>query len=452
MPTKTSTRYVGGWIAAGLAIAVLAPAQLRGDEPGKVVGWIDNNDPNRTIHRGPVPNENEHRGEGNLYHPQQQQQQANPQQNQQPQVDPEEQKRKQAAEDNQAGQEALDSEDWATAIDQFESALALNPDNQLYQQNLAYARRKLEEAQADARRKEQASEENHEGVEAFSRRDWATALRNFQQASARWPDNPVYIRNLQNAQKQLDRVQRDASAANDMAALIGQMVDTLPSLSGGGPDFDHGSANPGVNSPGLNISDADGLRDGPNDPSKGNNASSLKISDADNVVDARNVPSGLPKNVDDAIPHGPVGDRVRKGFECVMEHDWPAAKAWFEDALHQDPTDAGVARLIDLAKWTMQREKATTLTFVDADAVMSQMFREGAPISKSAAADAELDEIMDEMFRKMLTDDPKMAAILAKPTGAAAEVEDPAWQKILELLAAGAKENSGTGDGKGAGN
>ena len=453
MPTKSSTGCVGGWIVAGLAIVVLAPARLCGDEPGKIVGWIDNNDPNRTIHRGPEPSDNNHRGDGQTPRPQPAPQ-PNPPPNPQRQVDQEEQRRKEAAEENRAGQEALDSEDWGTAIDKFESALELNPDNQLYQQNLQYARQKLAEAQADARRKEQASLENHEGVEAFAKRDWTTALRYFQQASDRWPDNPVYVKNLYNAQRQVDRVQRDASAANDMAVLIGQMVDTLPSLSGGGPDFDRGSATPGLNNPALNISDADGLRDAGNESAKGeSNGSSLKISDADNVVDARNVPSGLPKSVDDAIPHGPVGDRVRKGFECVMEHDWPAAKAWFEDALNKDPGDAGVARLIDLAKWTMQREKATALTFEDADAVMSQMFREGAPIGKTVSADPELDQIMDEMFRKMLTEDPRIAAVLAKPTGAAAAVEDPAWQKILELLGSGAMGNPKNNEaGKGAGN
>ena len=45
------------------------------------------------------------------------------------------------------------------------------------------------------------------------------------------------------------------------------------------------------------------------------------------VVDARNVPTGLPKSVEDEIPHTPSGDRVRKGFEAVMNHDWNIAHA-----------------------------------------------------------------------------------------------------------------------------
>ena len=73
------------------------------------------------------------------------------------------------------------------------------------------------------------------------------------------------------------------------------------------------------------------------------------------VVDARNVPSGLPKDLDNAItnayssaPPG-VSDRVRKGFQAVMERDWKVAKAWFQDALNRDPTNAGLKRLVTLA-------------------------------------------------------------------------------------------------------
>lgn len=72
------------------------------------------------------------------------------------------------------------------------------------------------------------------------------------------------------------------------------------------------------------------------------------------VVDARNVPSGLPKDLDNAIanayasaPPG-VSDRVCKGFQAVMERDWKVAKAWFQDALNRDPTNAGLKRLVAL--------------------------------------------------------------------------------------------------------
>lgn len=73
------------------------------------------------------------------------------------------------------------------------------------------------------------------------------------------------------------------------------------------------------------------------------------------VVDARNVASGLWQGMDSAIataysdaPAG-VSDRVRKGFQAIMDRDWKVAKAWFEDALNRDPDNAGLKRLVALA-------------------------------------------------------------------------------------------------------
>lgn len=74
------------------------------------------------------------------------------------------------------------------------------------------------------------------------------------------------------------------------------------------------------------------------------------------VVDARNVPTGLPKSVEDEIPNTPAGNRVRKGFQAIMAHDWQVALAWFRDASNQEPGDAGLKRLVDLAQFTLQQE------------------------------------------------------------------------------------------------
>ena len=78
------------------------------------------------------------------------------------------------------------------------------------------------------------------------------------------------------------------------------------------------------------------------------------------VVDARNAPSGLPPSVQKAIdgayssaPPG-VSERVRKGFNAVMNRDWPVAKAWFQDALNRDPTNVGLKRLVALAEYSLQ--------------------------------------------------------------------------------------------------
>lgn len=75
------------------------------------------------------------------------------------------------------------------------------------------------------------------------------------------------------------------------------------------------------------------------------------------VVDARNVPTGLPKSVEAEIPNTPAGNRVRKGFQAIMNHDWKVARAWFQDAHNHEPGDAGIKRLVDLAEYTLHKEQ-----------------------------------------------------------------------------------------------
>ena len=74
------------------------------------------------------------------------------------------------------------------------------------------------------------------------------------------------------------------------------------------------------------------------------------------VVDARHVPTGLPASLETEIPNTPAGDRVRKGFQAIQDHDWNVARAWFQDALLRDPGNTGIARLVDLASFTLKRE------------------------------------------------------------------------------------------------
>jgi hypothetical protein len=87
------------------------------------------------------------------------------------------------------------------------------------------------------------------------------------------------------------------------------------------------------------------------------------------VVDARNVSTGLPKSVDDSIPHSPSGDRVRKGFQAVADpywkrHDWKVALAWFRDALNHEPGNPAIKRLVDFAQYMVNRRTAEhTLAF-----------------------------------------------------------------------------------------
>lgn len=147
---------------------------------------------------------------------------------------------------------------------------------------------------------------------------------------------------------------RDA-AAKTLKGSSGSAMDQLKGLAGTdssglkGSSFDTGSA-------GLK-----GLQGSDNADQKARSQPALHTDTS--VVDARGVPSGLQKALDNAIagayssaPPG-VSDRVRKGFQAVMERDWKVAKAWFQDALKLDPDNAGLKRLVALADTSQQPNK-----------------------------------------------------------------------------------------------
>lgn len=106
------------------------------------------------------------------------------------------------------------------------------------------------------------------------------------------------------------------------------------------------------------------------------------------VVDARNVPSGLPKSVDDAIPHTPSGERVRKGFQAVQDGDWQVALAWFKDALNKEPGDTGIARLVDLAQFTLDYRMRAKTPATGKSTNPTQVPRQNTTSQSSAATEA----------------------------------------------------------------
>jgi hypothetical protein len=118
-----------------------------------------------------------------------------------------------------------------------------------------------------------------------------------------------------------------------------------------GPDFD-GIKNSQTSSYGLNST------------SSTNTANQNTSPNTDPmVVDARNVPNGLPKEVNDAIPLTPAGDRLRKGFQAIQNHDWKVALVWFQDAQNKEPNNTSIKRLVDLAKFTLQYKPNDTKIF-----------------------------------------------------------------------------------------
>ncbi len=131
---------------------------------------------------------------------------------------------------------------------------------------------------------------------------------------------------------------------------------------------DGGTASAGVDATGLRGSSgtSDGLKgtglrgSGTTTELRGANTVPKETPNQDPmVVDARHVPSGLPKSIAAEIPETPAGDRVRKGFEAIMDHDWNVAHAWFQDALNHDPGNAGIQRLVDLADYSLKYNKRT---------------------------------------------------------------------------------------------
>lgn len=77
------------------------------------------------------------------------------------------------------------------------------------------------------------------------------------------------------------------------------------------------------------------------------------------VVDARVPRDGA--YLTDQVPElkrSPAADRISKGFQAVINHDWPVALAWWQDALNRDPGNAALKRSVDLAQWMVDRRKA----------------------------------------------------------------------------------------------
>lgn len=211
----------------------------------------------------------------------------------------------------------------------------------------------------------------HQGVGnlAHERGDVEQALREYELADQNRPGEAVILQSLATlrsqiaAQRQVKAAeQRDRAAAGQMQQAIQNFAQTLNSApSSGGLDFDgrtSGNVPGGGNSGGLDFAAAVAT------PSQTTPGSALPSGDP-RVVDAR-VPSGLSKSVENAIaaayqnaPPG-VGERVRKGFQAVMDRDWKVAKAWFEDALNRDPDNAALKRMIVLSDYTLSNRQAAT--------------------------------------------------------------------------------------------
>ncbi len=92
-----------------------------------------------------------------------------------------------------------------------------------------------------------------------------------------------------------------------------------------------------------------------------NNLVSQKVAGSGDtsVVDARVPRDGawLTAQVPE-LAGSPAADRISKGFQAVVNHDWPVALAWWQEALQRDPGNAALKRSVELAQWMVDRRKA----------------------------------------------------------------------------------------------
>jgi len=257
------------------------------------------------------------------------------------------------------GRYSAPSYDYGAARRAQEAAEAEAEAERQRQRQQAEAERQRQQAEAAAERQRQAE------AERVERERLAEEKR---RAEEKRQKDAAFIRDRDASANSL--MGSSGSAMNQLKGLSG--ADNSGLMSGG---FDSGGSGPKE----LKGSDHAGQKTG---------AQPAPPSGDPMVVDARNVPSGLPKDLDRAIatayasaPPG-VSDRVRKGYQAVMERDWMAAKAWFQDALNRDPDNAGLKRMIVLSEYSLR----------DRNPVTPRATSAAPAVKKPAPGKAEIDE------------------------------------------------------------
>lgn len=150
------------------------------------------------------------------------------------------------------------------------------------------------------------------------------------------------------------------------------------------------------------------------------------------VVDSRNVPTGLPKAIEESIPGTPAGDRVRKGFQAIYEHDWKVALAWFQDAQNHEPGSPGLRRLVDLAQYTLQRQSE----LVEKPTVAVMTTKEKTDKALKTGVNEELDRSLNDYYKKH---PPKFMKFIKPGKHIQSDTEwmnekEPAWKKFFRLF------------------
>lgn len=169
---------------------------------------------------------------------------------------------------NEQGIAAFERKDYVTALRAFQQAHELNPDSVAIQHSLASAQDEL-------------------GVAAYINGDWKAALDYFREAIKNNPEASNYAENLkrteekyQAAEGEKDRRVQDAATAEQMRGTIGQLSSTVastPAVSTPGLDF----GNPDSTEKKTSL-EFDQMRDAPNDP-KGAKSSTRGVTPGGNT-------------------------------------------------------------------------------------------------------------------------------------------------------------------------
>jgi tetratricopeptide (TPR) repeat protein len=140
-----------------------------------------------------------------------------------------------------------------------------------------------------------------EALDYFDRKDWDNAIRSFEEALDRDPDDPDLNDwlNRAKAEKAKARMPAPASPPRPAPTNDSKVVDTRGVLPGGA-DF------------------------------------------------LAKVPE---------LQNSPEADRIRKGVQALLNRDWPVALTWWRDALKRDPNNAALKRSVDLAEWMVDRQR-----------------------------------------------------------------------------------------------
>lgn len=243
---------------------------------------------------------------------------------------------------NEKGREAFYRRDWATAAAYFQQAIDNKPDDPVLRDNLAKAQANMSAAEgaAAAERERQAAAERQRQAEAERQRlAEAERIERERLAEEQRKRDAEFIRDRDAVARTLR-----GSSGGAMAQLRG-FSDTGSSglRGGGGSAFDTSG---GVSE----------LRGG-TAADRGSRSQVASLSDT-SVVDAR-VPrdgAALTAQVPE-LRDSPAADRITKGFQAVMNRDWPVALAWWQDALQRDPGNTALKRSVELAQWMVARRK-----------------------------------------------------------------------------------------------